>query len=74
MTDETPKGLALYLRHYDRAEHGTPKQLMRKHREHGATWIAVAGPWQDTRGNKFINGPDMCKRLLEAAYAEGLDP
>lgn len=69
-----PEGLALYLRHYSHREHGTPRELMKKHRDHGAKWIAVAGPWFDERGNRFINDPTTCRKLLDAAYDADLDP
>lgn len=71
---QTPEGLSLYLRHYDKRKHGTPAQLMKRFCDNGAKWVAVAGPWQDERGNKFINTPKVCKTLLDAAYDAGLEP
>jgi hypothetical protein len=48
---------------------------MKKHRQHGAKWIAIAGPWDDNpEGLRYINKPDVCKSLVEAASKEGLQP
>lgn len=75
MTTDCPEGLALYLRRYSRGSHGTPAQHMKKHRDAGAKWIAIAGPWDDDDGGlRYINRPDTCKLLLDAAYSAGLQP
>lgn len=72
----TPEGLALYLRRYARRRHGTPRQLMKHHANHGAKWVAIGGLWQegeDGSEDRFINSPDRCRQLLDAAHDEGLE-
>lgn len=71
---ELPTGLALYVRRFDSKRHGSAAQLMRRMKDHGASWVAVAGPWDDDpEGLRFINRPDTCHRLLDAAAEAGLD-
>lgn len=70
-----PQGFALYLRRYIEREHGTPKALMEKFKANGASWIAIAGPWDDDpEGLRFLNSPATCIKLIEAAKAAGLVP
>lgn len=64
------EGTALYLRKYDKARHGTPTALAKRFADHGASWVAIAGPWHEERGGKIrtglINDVGTCRRLAEA--------
>lgn len=68
-------GFGLYLRRYSKRDHGTPEALMKTFKENGASWIAIAGPWDDDpEGLRFLNSPETCKLLIDAAKHEGLIP
>lgn len=70
-----PTGLALYVRRFNKQRHGTPASLMKRMADHGATWVAIAGPWDDDDGGlRFINKPDVCKSLIMAAKEQKLTP
>lgn len=72
------KGTALYIRRYSKKRHGTPKQLAKKFADHGASWVAIGGPWHEKRGNKIstgvMNSPETCKKLCDAFYEKDVDP
>ena len=74
MPNAAPDGLALYLRRISQGEHGSPQQLAKKFADHGATWIAIAGPWHDAGQKKMINSADTCLRYADAMAAKGIKP
>lgn len=75
MPSYTPTGLALYLRAIS-SDHGTPKQLAKKFADHGATWVAIGGPWHDARTGKrgLMNKPETVKRYADAFHERDIEP
>jgi len=69
-----PTGLALYVRAIDRDRHGSPKQLAKKFADHGASWVAIAGPWHDDKGCRMINKPETVRRYADAFEEKGILP
>ena len=70
----SPAGIALYVRHISKARHGTPRELAKRFADHGLSWVAIAGPWHDTKGPRFINKPATVRRYADAFAAAGVLP
>jgi hypothetical protein len=77
MADQ-PVGLALYVRKISLARHGTPKQLAKHFADHGAKWVALAGPWHERRNGVMrtglMNGVDTVRRYADAMWDRDIDP
>lgn len=71
---ERLEGTSLYLRRYSTRKHGSPKQLAKKFADHGASWVAIGGPWHDNKSQRMMNSPAQCRRLADAFYASGVEP
>ena len=72
-----PKGTSLYVRRIGK-RHGTPKQFAKKCKDHGLSWIALGGVWQERRhsGNVtslYMNRPDVIARYGQALEAAGVE-
>ena len=77
--NSVPEGLALYVRQIRKNRHGTPAQLAKKFADHGASWVAIGGPWQepDKRNRvriRYINRPETILRYAAAFKARDVTP
>lgn len=68
-----PRGLALYVRSISKKRHGTPKQFAARCQTYGLRWIALAGPWQDAKGDRWINSLKEVHTYGAALEAAGIE-
>lgn len=68
-----PKGLSLYVRSLSRKRHGTPKEFANRCQAWGLSWVALAGPWQDAKGNRYINAVKEVHKYGEALRGAEID-
>ena len=77
-SEETPKGIGLYIRGLQQKTHGTPKQAAKLARDNGVSFVAILAAWQDVHKGKerFLksNGRDgsLIKKYAEAFTAAGI--
>lgn len=74
MDHQAPKGMALYVRSITRSRHGTPKEFAKRCADSGLGWIALGGPWHDTKGDRWINSPTVIKGYAAELAAAGVRP
>ena len=50
------KGIGVYIRRLGKSRHGTPKQAAKRAADHGVSFVAVLGAWQQPGKDGFGNG------------------
>uniref|UniRef100_A0A6M3J7J6 Glycoside hydrolase n=1 Tax=viral metagenome TaxID=1070528 RepID=A0A6M3J7J6_9ZZZZ len=69
-----PRGMGLYVRHLTENRHGSPADFGRLLTDHGVSWVAIGGPWQDRDGSRWVNRPEVVERYSEGLLDVGVLP
>jgi hypothetical protein len=67
-----PTGIGLYLRALKIKTVADARALGKKFSDNGLSWVAVAGPWHDRAGERWMNPPATVQRALDGIACCGI--
>lgn len=72
-----PTGMSVYVRRISKSRHVDPKAFAEKCAQHGLTWVALMGAWQDpdeSLPHRLVNTETTLVRYARALHDVGIQP